>query len=84
MGKPHPQELRERVFAFVQEGHSHRESARHSRVSPRFVNNMVLLYRRTGSLAAKRQGSGPGKAKLIAHKDWLEERLAENGEITLD
>jgi transposase len=84
MGKPHPQELRERVVAFVKEGHSHREAARHFRVSPRFVNNMMLLYQRTGSLAAKRQGYAPGKAKLIAHQGWLEERLAENGEMTLD
>jgi len=38
MGKPHPIELRERVVAFVDEGHGHREAARHFRVSPRFVN----------------------------------------------
>lgn len=41
MGKPHPMELRERVVAFVEEGNSHREAARHFRVSPRFVNNMM-------------------------------------------
>ncbi|MGE6739017.1 hypothetical protein ACQKGC_01940, partial [Allorhizobium pseudoryzae] len=38
MGKPHPMELRERVVAFVNEGNSNREAARHFRVSPRFVN----------------------------------------------
>ncbi|MES2665767.1 MAG: IS630 transposase-related protein [Pseudomonadota bacterium] len=32
MGKPHPMELRTRVIAFVEEGHGHREAARHFRV----------------------------------------------------
>lgn len=50
MGKSHPIALRERVVAFVEEGHGHREAARHFRVSPRFVNNLVILKRETGSL----------------------------------
>ena len=64
MGKPHPIELRERVVAFVEEGHTHRAAAAHFRVSPRFVNNMVILKRETGSLAAKRQGHGGVVGKL--------------------
>jgi transposase len=67
MGKPHPQELCERGVAFVQEGHSQREAACHFRVSPHFVNNMMILYRRTGSLAAKRQEYASGKAQA----PWL-------------
>ena len=47
MGKPHPIELRARVVAFVDEGNSNREAARHFRVSPRFVNNMMILHRST-------------------------------------
>ena len=43
MGKPHPVELRERVVTFVDEGHSHRAAAVHFRVSPRFVNDMIIL-----------------------------------------
>ncbi len=43
MGKRDPLELRERVVAFVDEGNSHREAARHFRVSPRFVNDMIKL-----------------------------------------
>ena len=31
MGKPHPMELRTRVVAYVDEGHGHREAARHFR-----------------------------------------------------
>lgn len=32
MGKPHPIALRERVVAFVNEGNTNREAARHFRV----------------------------------------------------
>ena len=60
MGKPHPVELRERVVAMVEEGHGHREAARHFRVSPKFVNDMVKRQRETGSPDAKRRGK-PGR-----------------------
>lgn len=83
MGKPHPIELRSRVVAFVEEGNSHREAARHFRVSPRFVNNMMIRHRSTGSLAAARQGHPPG-GKLTSHGQWIAARMAENGELTLD
>jgi len=70
MGKPHPMELRTRVIAFVEEGHGHREAALHFRVSPRFVNDMVILKRETGWLAPKAQGNrAPGK--LAPHAAWL-------------
>jgi transposase len=84
MGKPHPMELRARVVAFVEEGNSHREAARHFRVSPRFVNNMVILHRSRGSLAPARQGHGPGGGKLVAQSQWIADRVADNGDVTLD
>ncbi|MGX1260028.1 transposase [Sinorhizobium fredii] len=83
MGKSHPIALRSRVVAFVEEGRSHREAARHFRVSPRFVNNLVILKRETGSVSPRRQGH-LGGGKLNAHGDWVRERLAQNGELTLD
>ena len=43
MGRPHPIELRSRVVDRVEEGHSHRSTAAHFRVSVRFVNDMVKL-----------------------------------------
>lgn len=42
--------LREHV-AFVEECCGHRDAARHFRVSPRFVNDLVILKRETGSLS---------------------------------
>lgn len=84
MGKPHPMELRTRVVAFVDEGHGHREAARHFRVSPRFVNELVKLRRNTGSLEPRRQGNGGGHGKLARVTDWIEARVAAKSEITLD
>ena len=84
MGKPHPMALRERVVAFVEEGHSNREASRHFRVSPRFVNNLMILHRETGSLAAKPQGRPCGDGKLADHHEWVLRRMADNGDLTLD
>ena len=76
-------ELRTRVIAFVEEGHGHREAARHFRVSPRFVNDMVILKRQTGGLVPKAQGNrAPGKLAPCAA--WLRERIAVKGGLTLD
>lgn len=83
MGKPHPMELRERVVAFVDEGNSHREAARHFRVSPRFVNDMIKLRQETGELEPKRQGN-PGRGKLMVVAPWVRERIAAQGDLTLD
>lgn len=76
-------ELRARVVAFVDEGNSHRSAARHFRVSPRFVNDMINLRRETGGLEAKRQGN-PGRGKLSDVAPWVRERLAAQGDLTLD
>ncbi|MER9250107.1 transposase [Mesorhizobium sp. M0590] len=83
MGKPLPLELRRRVVAFVDEGYGHREAARHFRVSPRFVNNLIKLRRQTGSLEARRQGH-VGGGKLERRAEFVRLRSAETGELTLD
>ncbi len=75
--------LRERVVAFVDEGNSHREAARHFRVSPRFVNDMIKLRSETGSLDAKRQGN-PGRGKLTDVASWVRARIVAQGDLTLD
>jgi transposase len=83
MGKPHPIELRERVVAFVEQGHTRRHAAEHFCVSPRFVNNMMILKQDTGMLRPKPQGR-PGGGKLYAHHQWIRQRLADDGDLTLD
>ena len=83
MGKPHPMELRSRGIALVEEGHGHRETARHVRVSPRFVNDMVILKRESGGLLPKVQGNH-AEGKLAPCSGWLRDRLAVKGDLTLD
>lgn len=75
--------LRERVVAFVGEGNSHREAARHFRVSPRFINDIIILRRETGGLDPKRQGN-PGRGKLAEVAPWVRQRIAEQGDLTAD
>lgn len=82
MGKPHPMELRTRVVAYVDEGHGHRTTARHFRVSPKFVNDLVKLRRETGSLAAARQRRQARQAGRCDKLDRSPRRRP--GEITLD
>ena len=84
MGKPHPMALRERVVAFVEEGNTHREASRHFRVSPRFVNDLMILHRENGSLAAKQQGRPFGSGKLADEHEWVRQRLSKDGDLTLD
>lgn len=84
MGKPHPMVLRERVVAFVDEGHSHRAVAQQFRVSVRFVNDMVILRRETGSLEPLHQGNGGGHGKLAAVQDRLASRMREEPDPTRD
>lgn len=84
MGKPHPLALRERVVAFVEEGHSHRAAAARFRVSVKFVNDMVILKHETGGLAPRRQGNGGGHGKLGRLRAWIAARMAAKPGLTLD
>jgi transposase len=84
MGKPLPVEIRERVVAFVEEGHSHRSTAARFRVSVKFVNDMVILKRETGGLEPRAQGNGGGHGKLGHLRDWIKARMDAKPDLTLD
>ena len=84
MGKPLPMELRQRVVDFVAQGHTHRAAAAQFRVSIKFVNDMVILKRSTGSLEPKPQGNGGGHGKLAGVVDWIAQRITEKRDLTLD
>lgn len=84
MGKPLPVELRERVVAFVEEGHSHRSAAVRFRVSVKFVNDMVILKRETGGLEPRAQGNGGGHVKLGRLRYWIKGRMEAKPDLTLD
>ena len=84
MGKPHPMALRERVVAFVGEGHSHRVADARFRVSVKFVNDIMMLKRETGGLEPRAQGNGGGHGKLGRLEDWKAARMAAKPDLTLD
>ena len=81
---PHPMALRERVVAFVEEGHSHRSAAARFRVSVKFVNDMVILKRETGGLDPRLQGNGGGHGKLAAVSGWIDARMSAKPDLTLN
>lgn len=83
MGKPHPVELRERAVALVEQGSTHRETARRLCVSIKFVNDMVRLKSETGALHPKPQGN-PGRGKLTGVRDWVRRRIAAQPDLTID
>ena len=64
-------------------GHSHRAAASRFRVSIKFVNDMVKLKRETGALEPKPQGRS-GHGKLASVTGWIDRRLRETGDLTID
>jgi transposase len=82
MTKSYSLDLRRRVARFVEAGHSCHEAARHFDVSVAFVVRLMAAYRVTGSLAAKPEG-GWRYSKLDPHREFLLQRVAEKGDITM-
>jgi len=64
-------------------GPSEMTNARHLPVSPRFVNDMVILKPESGGLFPKAQGNHAG-GKLAPYADRLRDRLVVKGDLTLD
>lgn len=83
MPKPHPIELRKRVVAHVEEGFTHRSTAIHFKVSPKFVNDMVKLKKDTGSLEARPIGNNKNHGKIAKYTAYIEAILAETSDLTL-
>src|SRR3954470_2780598 len=82
MTKFYSLDLRQRVARFVEAGHSCHAAARHFEVSVAFVVRLMAADRATGSLAAKPEG-GWRYSKLEPHGDFLIQRVAEKGDVTM-
>jgi transposase len=82
MPKPLSNDLRERVVAFVEAGHSRRAAAVHFGVSASFVVNLMTLHRETGSVDPRPRG-GRRHAKLDPHRAFILGRVAEKADITM-
>jgi transposase len=82
MPKPYSRDLRERVVAYVEAGHSRHAAAAHFAVSVSFVVNLMTAYRTRGNVEPKPSG-GKRHAKLEPHRDFLLRRVAEKDDITM-
>ena len=71
MGKAHSVDLRDRVHAHIEDGHSRRDASRHFGVSPSFAVKLEDRVRRTGSTRPARQGRPRGQGKLAAQIEKL-------------
>lgn len=84
MGKPYSLDLRERIVRYVEEGHSARAAAQVFGVSASTAVRLAAARRCEGSIAPKPQGRAPGTTgKLVAHLDFLVERVRCEPDITL-
>lgn len=81
MAKSYSFDLREKVAAFVDRGHSRREAARVFGVSTSFVVKLIAKRRASGSLAASPRGGTLGK--LHAHRDFLVEAVEAKPDQTM-
>lgn len=71
MGKSYSLDLRERVVAFIEVGHSRRAASEHFDVSESFSIKLMQRVTKLGSVLPDRQGRPPGSGKLAAHESFL-------------
>jgi transposase len=76
-------DLRVRVAAFVQAGHSRRAAARHFGVSDSFAIKLLQRQRQSGSPAPARQGRPRGTGKLAPYKAFLIQAVESKPDITM-
>jgi transposase len=81
---PHPlsNDLRERVVAHVEAGHSCHHAAERFGTSVSFVVNLMSLWRQTGRVDPRPRG-GFRHGKLAPHRDFILAALAARDDITM-
>ena len=83
MGRCYSMDLRERVTAFVAQGHSRRAAARRLGVSGSFAIKLVRHQEQSGSPAPMRQGRPPGTGKLAPFQAFLIQEVERKPDITM-
>ena len=83
MGKSLSLDLRQRVLAFIEEGHSRRHAAAVFRVSISSAIRIADRYRRTGDVAPMPQGRPRGGGKLEAYRAFVTSRVDAAPDITM-
>jgi transposase len=75
-------DLRERVVAMTEAGHSCREAARHFGVSVASVVRWSQRFRTTGSIAPLPRGGRRGLV-LVPQRDWILARISAAPDLTV-
>ena len=83
MGKSYSTDLRDRVMALVDAGHSRRAAARHFGVSASFAVKLMQRVHRLGAGAPARQGRPPGESWLDAYEAFLISTVEARPYITM-
>ena len=83
MGKSYSADLRDRVVAFVEGGHSRRAASRHFGVSGSFAVKLMQRVAKLGSSAPARQGRPGGNGKLAAYAAFLISTVEDTPDITM-
>jgi transposase len=76
-------DLRVRVLAFVEAGHSCRAAARHFGVSDSFAIKLLQRQRTSGSPTPARQGRPPGRRRLSPYEVFLIHTVEAKPDITM-
>lgn len=82
MPQPLSNDLRERVVAFVEAGHSCNEAARHFDTSVSFAVNLMALFRETGSVEPRASG-GRRHGKLGPHRVFILRQVEARHDISM-
>ena len=83
MTRSYSLDLRVRVVAFVEAGHSCRAAARHFGVGDSFAIKLLQRQRQSGSPAPARQGRPPGRRKLAPYETFLIQAVETKPDITM-
>jgi transposase len=76
-------DLRVRVAAFVEAGHSRRAAARHFGVSDSFAIKLMQRQGQSGSPAPARQGRPCGSGRLASYETFLIQAVENRPDITM-
>lgn len=82
MGKSYSSDLRDRVVAFIEAGHSRRAAARHFGVSESFAVKLMQRVKQQGTAAPARQGRPPG-GRLLAFEAFVIGAVEATPDITM-
>jgi transposase len=82
MPQPLSNDLRLRLVAYVEDGHSRREAAERFKTAASSAVNVVKLWKDTGSIEPKPRG-GFRHGKLKPHRGFILGAVAERPDITM-